>query len=228
MPAICFSSVRGRRMRATKVNSCGAVVPGAAATLVTKGFVSVEYSFEIDEGEEIDVKNAAGEVCISEPGCPIIKWVNVEATFCNVDPDLVNLWTGWPLVVDGDGAGVGFRVQEAVACGAGIGLEVWSDISGTGACAGGLTRYGYWLAPWITNGIMGDITIENDAASFVLTGKTRKGSGWDTGPYNVVLDDEDAASPLLAAIGASDHLHIQTTTVAPPAAACGAATLTPV
>lgn len=224
MPAVCFSSIRGRRMRATKVNSCGTVITGAGAQLVTKGFVSVEYSFEIDEGEEIDVKNAGGEVCINEPGCPIIKWVNIEATFCQVDPDLVNMWTGWPLVVDGDGAGVGFRVQGSVTCGAGIGLEVWSDISGN-ACSGGTTRYGYWLAPWITQGIMGDITIENDAASFVLNAKTRAGSNWGVGPHDVVLDDEDAASPLLAPIGANDHLHIQTTTVAPPAAACGSTSL---
>lgn len=212
-------------MRASKVNSCGALVGGASGQLVTKGFVSVEYSLEIDEGEEIDVKNAGGEACISEPGCPIVKWVNIEATFCNVDPDLVNMWTGWPLVVDGDGAGVGFRIQESVACGAGVGLEVWSDISG-GGCTGGAQRYGYFLVPWITNGILGDLTIENDAASFVLTGKSRKGSQWGVGPHDVVLDDEDAAGPLLAAIGANDHMHIQTTLVAPPAAACGAATLT--
>lgn len=233
MATTCFSSVRGRVLRATKLDQCGNPVSGAGGTLTTAGFISVAFSNEIDEGEEITVKNAAGDLCISEPGCPIIKWVNVEATFCQVDPDLINMMTGWPKVLDSEADVVGFRTQTTIECAAGVALELWSNVN-QGACVEGDVQYVYFLAPWVTQFILGDFTIENDAASFVLTGKAVAGSPWDTGPYNVnntpAVDpeDPDVPAPLISAIGADDLMDIHLTTLAPPTPACGATSLTPV
>lgn len=229
MATSCFNSVRGRVIRATLLDSCG--VPaldedGNITTLVTDGFVSVAYSNEIDEGDEIVVKKADGTLCINEPGCPIIKWVNIEATFCQVDPDLVAMMTGWPRVADNDADTVGFRVQSTIECHGGVALEVWSDVT-QGFCEEGSAQYVYFLAPWVTQGILGDFTIENDAASFVLSGKAIKGSGWGVGPYDVDLGPGDLPAPLITPIGADDILDIHLTTVAPPVAACGSSDETP-
>jgi hypothetical protein len=232
MATTCWSSIRGKAMRATKIDECGAVVAGPKGTLTTKGFVQVSYSFEVDEGTEISVPDANGDLCISEPGTPTIKWVNVVAQFCRVDPDLINMFTGFPVVADAAGGGVGFRVRDTIQANAGVGLEVWSDITGTGGvCAGGDRLYGYFLVPWINKGVIsGDIVVQNGEATFELTGKGVKGSQWDTGPY--LVDAVDTPAPgtpakLATAIGANDLMDIHATTIAPPTPACGATTLTP-
>lgn len=227
MTARDWSSVRGRRMRLTRVDECGAIESGPGGMLVTKGFVQVSYGLEVDEGTEISVPDAGGDLCISEPGTPSVKWVNVEAQFCRIDPDAVEMFTGWPVVLDGGGDGVGWRVQKSIAA-SGVGLEVWSDISGTGGvCSGGDKAYGYFLVPWLNNGIMGDVTIQNGEATFTIRGKGRSGSPWGTGPYLVDKDADGDPSKLLTPIGPDDLMDIHLTTVAPPAAAAGAQTLTP-
>lgn len=233
MAATCWSSVRAKVMRATKIDQCGAVVPGAGGTLVSDGLIQVSYSFELDEGTEILQKNGNGVICINEPGCPEVKWLNVEAQFCRVDPDLVNMLTGWPLVLDCAGDSAGFRVRKTIQCKAGIGLELWSDIPGQ-ECEADLVQYGYFLTPWINQGILGDLTLQDGAATFNLSGKARYGSQWGVGPYNVdmeegsVVDVCDVPGPLLTAIGVDDLMDIHLTTVAPPeATVCGAVELVP-
>lgn len=224
MASTCWGSIRGKVLRATKVNSCGAVVTGAGNTLVTDGFVSVAVDPEIDEGEEINVKNANGVACINEPGCPEYKWLNVEITLCKVNPDLVTLATGNPLVLDAAMNHVGFRLRRTIQCKAGMGLELWSDVAGA-ACVGGAVPYGYFLLPWVSQLRLGSLTVENAAASFTLSGKAIYGSAWGVGPYDVDLDATPEPGPLLTAIGADDLLDIHQTLVPPPAAACAAGTL---
>jgi hypothetical protein len=221
----CWGSVRGRVLRATKLDSCGAPVVGACSTLVTKGFVSVQFSPEISEGEEIEVKRADGSLCISDQGCPVMKWLNIEAHFCQVDPDLFSMMTGYPTVLDYSGNAVGNRITGTIRCDGGIALELWSDIPGD-ACAAGGKQYGYWLAPWVVNGVIDAWTIENDAVDFQLNARTNPNSQWDVGPYDV---DPTAVvntpGPLITPIGPDDHMDMHLTTVAPPAAACGCVAL---
>lgn len=224
MAATCWSSVRGRALRATKVDQCGAVVEGAGGTLTTDGFITVNYSLELDEGTEILRKNAAGVICINEPPRPSVKWVNLEIQFCKVDPDLINMFTGWPVVLNAAGAGVGFRIRDEIQVSAGAGIEVWSDISGQ-ACVGGDPLFGYFLAPWVNQGILGDFSISEEDATFTLTGKGRVGSQWGTGPYNVDLDALGDPTNLLTPIGPRDAMDIHATAVPPPNAACGATAL---
>jgi len=75
--------------------------------------------------------------------------------------------------------------------------------------------------PFVQGGTLGDFTIENAAVNFTITGaQTKTGSGWDVGPYNI---QGSPAAPLLTPILKGDHLHVQYTTVAPPAPGCDCA-----
>jgi hypothetical protein len=59
-----------------------------------------------------------------------------------------------------------------------------------------------------------------------MTGaQTKDGSGWGVGPFNVVRDETNSPGPLLEPIDSGDHLHMQVTTVAPPAVGVGAVAL---
>lgn len=211
-------------MRATKTNGCGVVVLGPTNAVVSEGFVSVGLTANNQEGEAIEVVNAAGNVCVSDTPPPKFLNYAVEIAFCGVDPELVNLLTGQPLVMNAAGTtAVGFRVESNIDVTAiGFALELWTGVPAD-TCAGGTTQYGYILLPFIKGGTLGDITVANAAVDFTLTGATtRNGAGWGVGIYNVVRNASNVAAPLATAIGTKTHLHTEVTTVAPPTAACGA------
>lgn len=218
----CWNSVRGRRMRVTRLDACGIPVAGDCSQVVTDGFISIEFSPEIAEGEEIEIRKADGTLCVSDQGCPELKWINIEAQFCSVDPDLFSMMTGYETVLDYAGEAVGNRVSSEVQCDEGFALELWSDVPGQ-AC--GETRakpWGYFLLPWVVSGIIGDFTIENDGTTFTFTARTKAGSGWGVGPYDVdPIDADNTAGPLLTPIGPTDHMDMHLTTIEPPEPVCG-------
>lgn len=199
-------------MRITRNNACGVPVIGPKSVVVSSGFVSVQMSPQYEDGEATRKKSASGELCVVDPGIPALAQIDAEINFCGVNPDIWNIVTGQPLVLDGDSNAVGIRIGESVQ--SAWGLEVWTDISGV-AC-GATPLYGYFLLPFLFNGRLGDFTIEEAAMDLTLSSSTKRGSGWGVGPYDVVLDETDAAGPLLTAIGAKDHMHMQATAVAPP------------
>lgn len=226
MPSEQWSSVRGTRMRLTRLDDCCA--PLAAATpcayLVTKGFVSVNFSPEISEAEEIEVKNAGGEICVSDPGCDDLKWVNTQINMCLVDPDAMYFVTGSPLVLNSAGDSVGNRIQSGLACKSKFAMELWTDIPGQVCGTDGL-QYGYWLAACIGGGILGDWSIENGALNLELNAKARSGTGWGAGPWDVdntaVPPAVPVPGPLLTPFGPTDIIDLHMTSIAPPAVTDG-------
>lgn len=226
MPTTEWPSVRGNRMRLTRLDDCCTPVPAATpcAFIVSKGFISVAYSPEIEEAEEISVKLADGSLCINDPGCDELKWINVAISMCNVNPDILNFVTGAPIVLDSNGNNVGNRIKSGAACATKFALEVWTDVPGQ-ECADGSKMYGYFVAPCIGSGILGDWTIENDALNLELNSKARSGSGWGAGPWDVDNTAEDpapaVAGPLLTPFAADDILDLHVTTIAPPAITAG-------
>lgn len=225
----CFPLVRGRVMRATQLDGCGAKVLGPTSSVVSDGFVTVTLTPQSDAGTTIAVTNANGDLCINDVPCPRFTGYDVSVAFCNVNPDLFAMMTGQPIVTDSQATpqGVGFRINSATnACNVGFALEVWSAVP-TAACAVGAgVSYGYFLVPFIKGGIVDAITIGNDAISFTISGAASKdGSAWGVGPYNVTSNVSGVATPLKTAIDSRDHLHLELVTVAPPTALCGASAL---
>lgn len=222
MTTQCFSMVRGRVMRATRLTGCGVVDDTACSSIVTKGFVSVGFTANVDEGETINVKNAAGENCINDVPDPTLTGYGLTITFCEVNPDLYSMLTGQETVFDNAGNAVGFRVSTAVkASNSGFALELWSGVPGASCDESGAQTYGYVLVPFVQGGVLGDFTLENNAVTFTLQNATTKdGSGWGVGPYDVVLGAADAPSPLEEPITSTDHLHVQLTTLEPPTPGC--------
>lgn len=202
MSNICYPIVRGRRLRATRLDGCGNPVLGPDSTVVTGGFISVALTANIEEGEAINVTNANGDVCVLDQPCPKFQDYSVVVTFCDVNPVLFNLMSGQPLVTNG-GDTVGFRMNSDVdACDSGFALELWTGIPADACEAGVSASYGYLLLPFVQGGVLGDFTVENAAINFSLTGaRTKKGSGWGVGPYDVVTNPEVSEIQLITITG---------------------------
>jgi len=228
--SVCYTPFKLPRVRVTKLDSCGLPVTGCS-TVVSDGIISVEMTKEYEDREEFFVKNGDGQFCVRETNPPILKWINLVLTFCNVDPEMVNIMSAEPLVYD-DAASpraTGFNTQEGSASNAFFALEGWTRLAGLSTpCTGGV-EYGYVLFPFIKEGTIGDLTLENGAANFVLNARTSGSSAWGTGPYFVDYSDTPAGSTtniaLLTPILSTQHHRMFLTRKPPPTAACGCTTL---
>jgi hypothetical protein len=199
--------------------------------VVSDGIISIEMTKEYEDREEFFVKNGDGVFCVKETNPPILKWINLVLTFCNVDPELVNILSGEPIYYDDASSpnAIGYSTQEGSVTAVNFAFEGWTRISGlTTPCTGG-AEYGYVIFPWVVEGTIGDMTFENGAASFVLNARTRSGSNWGTGPYFVDYSDNPAGSTteiaLLTPIGSTQHHRMFITRLAPPDASCGCTAL---
>jgi|RhiMethySRZTD1v2_1073278.scaffolds.fasta_scaffold13055_9 hypothetical protein len=231
MTSVCYTPWKIPRVRVTQLNSCGLPVTGCS-TVVSSGIISVEMTKEYEDREEFFVKNGDGTFCVKETNPPILKWINLVLTFCNVDPEMVNIVSGNPMVSD-DAAvpnHTGYSEEEGAVANVNFAFEGWVRLAGNAgvACSGGV-EYGYTIWPWVIEGTIGDVTYENGAANFVLNARTRSNSPWGTGPYFVDYSDTPAGSttniPLLTPIGSLQHMRQFITRKPPPTAACGCSTL---
>lgn len=210
--------IRGRRIRATKVDPAGRPIFGDDQAVVSKGLISIAYTTNTEEGEAINVPNFAGETCITDPATPSFNGYTVEIEFCEVDFALFNILTGQKIVLDAFGRVIGLRESTDVDLTAvNFALELWTGANvQTAASVGSQGTYGYILTPFLGGGVVGDLTVENDAVTFTVTNmSTRNGNGWGAGPYAVELVD-GAPAVLSTPLELNDHRAIQTVEVAPP------------
>lgn len=227
MATICATPFKVPALRATLLNECGVVVEGACSSIVTSGIITVEIAREYEDREDFYTKNADGVFCVKETDPPILKWINLTMTFCNVDPQLVNFIAGESVLTDDAETPnvIGFRNSEGASANANVAIELWTRTTGL-ACSTTNPTFGYLLFPWVVEGTIGDLTLENGDATFTMTARTRSASPWGVGPYTVV---ESAAAatlgfpePLFSPVGTLDHELWLWTTLAPPTNfACG-------
>jgi hypothetical protein len=216
MAAICYSSIKGLAMRATRLDSVGKWATGATASAISDGFVSIQLSANIEEGTEFQVKNANGDLCINEKDASRLKWFDLTVDFCEVDPDLYELMTGMTQIDDYASNAVGYEIGETLPS-QNFSLEVWTAIAG----ATGYQQYVYWVLPMVTNAIVGDYQIGYDAMTFQMKANSQSNVNWGKGPYNVQWTSLSTPGKMITNIGSDTHLRQFATEVAPPSAVCG-------
>lgn len=230
MAVTCATMSRGRMLRITKLNECGAVVTGAGSTVVASAFVSGTFTPNYADVQEIETLDANGSICVSDRSAVALRWIDIELVLCSWDPTMINLITGDPLVSD-DAAPtpntVGFRIDTELTGSANFGLEFWSGITGQACDPAGNPSFGYWLFPWVKDAQWGEWTIQNDAITATFTARAVPGGLWGVGPYDVRRDAAVPATlePLLTPIGANQPMHFEVSSAPLPTPACGAVAL---
>lgn len=244
--ALCPSFIGAKRMRVTLVDGCGRPVYGPQSQVVSSGFVSIEIEPEVEEGEDQSQKTAGGEQCISAKGPDVIKWWNLAIEFCEVDPDMWLIMNRtWKRVTDATRTKTtGVRPALEFSDQLGFALELWPKAAGGASAVCDPTKpgdedffvSGYFMFPWCLGNAPESFTLENSPTTFTLNARTRTGSLWGKGPYDVTRDAQGNPAPLLDYIdpgfsvpawnfqtsGQPDTFHIEVVTVKPPDAECGA------
>lgn len=229
MASVCFTPFKLPRIRVTRLDECGSVVTGSCSQVVSDGIISIAMTKNYEDREEFFIKNGDGRFCVRETVAPILKWIDLVITFCNVDPDIVNIVSAEPLYTSDDAAAtkIGWSTTEGSAADVNFALEGWTRLSGTGATCTGGVEYGYFLWPWLVEGTIGDMTLENGVANFTVNARTHGDSLWGVGPYNVDLSDNlatlDQEVPMNTPITSTQHMRMFVSRLAPPAASCGCA-----
>ncbi len=224
----CFKPLQGETMRVTRLDVCGNPEFGECAYAVSDGFVSVTMTPNTEEGERFLQRNAAGRAIVNQRSKPVLNWYDVSMVFQEVDPELFTLITGLSPYEDDEGRVIGFPVTESEFATANFGLETWMGNAEEDCPPEGdpLPFYGYNLLPWVVEGaLMEDIVVANQLITFTVVGRTRKGTPWGVGPYDVVLDTNGDPSPLFTAIPTDTHHLPIWTQLAPPEAECGCQSL---
>lgn len=221
-----LSLVRGRRLRVTREDSCGRVVYGDDSNVVSKGFISVSFTANTTETDEINVTNANGEPCVYEASQQLLSGYSIEIAFCRVDPELASIVTGQPVVIGPDGTTIiGFDIDTKInIADVNFGFELWMGVKSTDgeACEpSGNAKLGYLLLPFLSGGILTDFTVENNAITFTLTGaRTKDGNSWGVGPYqDIMLGAGGLPGPMTSPVSTTTALRlIEVDLDAPPAA----------
>lgn len=221
----CFRSIQGLALRVTRLDSCCRPATGTTCDFAqSESFVTLNITAELEDPDEFIVKLANGKLCINETGCATLKRFNVEIEVCNADPDLFQIISGVNTVTDYAGNVVGFEIDQALGNCNKFALEFWTKVVGD-ECVDpttGAAQYLYWLLPCVSNGRIGDITIENGPLTWTLSGDALPSSAWAHGPHNVVpINASNTPGKLITAIGEDTALHVQYTTIAPPVEVCG-------
>lgn len=221
--AQCPKLVRGRVGRFTKVDRCGAIVPGPLNEVVTEGLISVTSTPVYYTPNAIQLPNAAGTLMIDENPRPQFRRLTVDIQCIGVDPILIPLLANqesWASVDPDIASGftIGDDMDEEEW---GFAAELWSGVYGD-VCEDGTETWGYFLEPRLKGGQVGPITWANDAINFSITGaQTVAPNDWGVGWHNVTLDENGDPSPLLQSLGTRKHFLMDVVTLAPPTADCG-------
>lgn len=161
------SSVQGTRLRVTPLQTTGAV-QASPYTLVTDGFIKLSFGLNYTDGEEIEVKNAAGTDCIYWKGADSLKSINVGLELCSPDPTITSILTGGSVI--GSGSIEGYKAPAVGALSPlPVALEVWSYANVGGKAVSG-SAYWRWLFPYVTLRWEGDREISNGALANAFSG----------------------------------------------------------
>lgn len=232
MVAQCHSVVRAPAARVTRLGPCGEILDTACAYATTSSFVDITLTKVLQDRQDAFQLNANGDTCVDKPKAPFLRWYEAVITFCNVDPELFNIVSAEPLILDDSlvPEAVGWCTLPNSAASSNFALEFWTGTEDEG-CDDDDTIYGYGLLPRVSQGMIGDVTIQNGNINFTVTGITRPANQWGVGPYNVIINETGVnagnPAPLLLPVNTSAHKCFQWTKLPPPDGQCGCQDVTP-
>jgi hypothetical protein len=210
----CYSPIRGRVVRITLLNSCGATVTGASsAQITTGGFTQVAQTAQYDTGAEHITRRADAQLCVNEKDPDYLKRLQLTFDLCSINPGIIaNTVAGARLLTYSQSpTGTGFAIGTQ-GTPPHFSLEVWQDVAGQACDSSGNPLYVYNAWPNLANGKIGDYNIGLDPSQIQIIAESFPvWSGWTTG--NTWL-----GSGAVQAI--PDHWFQNLTSTAPPAESC--------
>ena len=178
----CPGQINACAMRVSRLEPNGVPDPGADNLIVSAGLASMSFTPVYAEGEEIEVKNACGDICIAYKAPARLKRIDLVLDLCQLDPELFEMLAGGGVLTDGDAVG-----YEAPDVGEdptpyGVSMELWAQRIIDGELDPDFP-YEWWVFPrtrWRFN----ERTFNNGPMSHPLSGEGTQNTNWYDGPLN--------------------------------------------
>lgn len=127
-------SVMGTALRLTRLDTVGKPTVSPEGSYVTKSFISVSFTPNYEDGQQIAVTNASGGKCLNYKLPDTMESVGIELAVCAPGPELNEIITGATTLtktiesaevsVGGGFSKIGATAREDGS--SGVSLEVWS------------------------------------------------------------------------------------------------------
>ena len=187
MATKCYAQVRGSALRVTKLTNVGSVTePIQYAVSKSAARVVVNEVNEDNFNEMVRSDPTAQDerrLFLTKPGGTVRYTTDVD--FIRVDPGVLTLVSGVPLVLNAHGDVVGFDSKTKLRA-VSFGLEVWTRLAGAECTLSGEREWGYTALPFLRGGYLSGFEFANGLVSFNLRGaQTRKVSRWGVGPFDL-------------------------------------------
>lgn len=229
MTSVCATPFKLPGARWTLLDACGVPSTSATSSITTTGIIEVAETTNFEDREEFFEKNGDGTFCVQETNAPIMKYKELVFKVCTYDPELINMLTAEPLILDDATTpkSVGFRSRVGSAALSNFAMEGWTRTTNAANCSTTSPLYGYVLYPYCKEGVVDDVTWGNSNIVLTIKCRTAANPGWGVGPYNVVTSQAATLTtgqpmPLLTPVTSADHRIFRWTNLAPPPATCGA------
>lgn len=191
------ASVRGVALRVSRLGADGAPDVGSSCdAYLTGGFITFTFTPAYSEGDEVQTKNAAGEVCVYFKMPDTLQNVGLNLEICDPDPVLTEMLVGGDVLTVssssplappgtevGDTVAVGYAA-EAIGVQAqpyGVALEVWAQAVVNGKAAN-TAPFWHYLFPYASFRLDGDRVLENGALATVFVGTGGGNAAFGKGP----------------------------------------------
>jgi hypothetical protein len=163
---------------------------------ITGGYITFSFAPTYSEGDEIETKNAAGEVCVYFKMPDTLKNVTFNLEICDPDPVLTEMLVGGdvltaaygsslapPGMIAGQTAAVGYAAESigVEATPFGVSLEIWAQAV-VGGKAANIAPYWHYVFPYVSFRLDGDRVVENGALATVFVGTGGGNLAYGSGP----------------------------------------------
>lgn len=191
----CITPARWEVVRITRVDVCGRPVYGPCNAVVSRCIATITDSPQVTEAEPRTQTGFDGQACWTEPGCDRVDYHSLAINWSQISIDGFSFMNPSARISrDGTGEAIGRFENNEIDCSAGYAVEVWASAGGSNdVCAAGDGGEGSWyyrVYPWVSGGTPGEVTMGGaDEVAFQFTGRTKRGTRWGRGPYQITLQD---------------------------------------
>lgn len=177
------ASISGLALRVAKLDTDGSPLPGAENAYVTQRFMTLSFTPEYTEGDEVEQKAADGTVCVYFQLPDVLKRVTFTLTICAPSPEFSEILAGGSLLENGEEEVIGYQGPQAGADATpnGISMEAWSRAVEDGRLASP-NPYWWWVFPSCIMRFAGERTLENGMMANQFEGWGVGNSNWGSGP----------------------------------------------
>lgn len=183
MANTCRRQLQACAIVVTRLEADGSPDAGANNRYISDALTQLVTTPVLSEGDEFEVKNACGAVCVNFKDCDKLKRLDLTLGLCYPDPELLEILAGGTVLTSGAAVGYAYPEIGAASCPNGVSVELWVKRVDSAGALDATFPYERYVIPRAYF-FHGGRTFENGPITVELTGYAIENDEWLDGPQN--------------------------------------------